>query len=284
MERLSDIRTIKNILTKHGFTFSKALGQNFLINPSVCPRMAEKCGANPESGIIEIGPGIGVLTTELAKRSKKVVAIELDTRLLPVLSETLSEHNNVTVINNDVMKVDINGLIAEQFGGMNVSICANLPYYITSPILMMLLESKLPVDYITVMVQKEAAQRLSAKPGSRDVGAISIAVQYYCEPEILFSVSKGSFMPSPNVDSAVIRLKVRQNLALEKNHEKNFFRVVRSAFQQRRKTILNAVSAGTGKSKAQIQQALELSDIPLTARIEQLSMEEMMTLSKNIYD
>ena len=166
MERLSDIGEIKRILSAHGFTFSKAMGQNFLINPSVCPRMAENCGADSEKGVIEIGPGIGVLTNELCKVAKKVVAIELDTRLLPVLEETLSEHDNVKVINSDVMKVDLHKLIKEEFGDMDVVVCANLPYYITSPIIMKLLEDKLPISALTVMVQKEAADRLCAKVGS----------------------------------------------------------------------------------------------------------------------
>ena len=164
MDRLSDIGTIKALLARHGFSFSKSLGQNFLVNPTVCPRMAQLCGADEETGVLEIGPGLGVLTTELCKKAKKVVAVELDRRLLPVLKETLAEYDNVKVINGDVLKLDLAGLLAEEFAGMKVAVCANLPYYITSPILMLLLESRLPVTSITVMVQKEAAERICAKP------------------------------------------------------------------------------------------------------------------------
>ena len=208
MQNLSNIGVIKDILNRHGFTFSKGLGQNFLINPSVCPRMAEMGNAQPGWGVIEIGTGFGVLTVELAQRADKVVCIEIDSRLLPILDETLADFDNIKIINEDVLKVDLQKLIAEEFPGMNVAICANLPYYITSPIIMTILEAKLPIASLTVMVQKEAAQRICAAPGSREVGAVSIAVQYYAQPKVLFPVSRGSFMPAPDVDSAVIRLDV----------------------------------------------------------------------------
>lgn len=223
MSKLSDIGTIRDVLHKHGFQFSKSLGQNFLINPSVCPRMAEECGLREDVGVIEVGPGIGVLTCELAKRARKVVAIELDRRLLPVLSETLEEFDNVTVVNEDVLKVDLKDLIDREFPGMPVSVCANLPYYITSQVIMRLLEERLPVDSITVMVQKEAADRLCAQPGKRESGAVSVAVRYYAQPEILFKVSRGSFLPAPNVDSAVIRLNVRKQPAVTVADERFLF-------------------------------------------------------------
>ena len=207
--RLTDIGYIRDVLERHGFYFSKKLGQNFLVNPSVCPRMAEACGATSESGVLEIGPGIGVLTRELAQRAGKVVAIELDDRLPPVLAETLKGQDNVEIVQGDCLKIDLAALIAEKFGDREVAVCANLPYYITSPIIMSLLESRLPVTSITVMVQKEAAQRLCATPGTREAGAVTLAVQYYAEAETLFGVSRGSFMPAPNVDSAVIRLTIR---------------------------------------------------------------------------
>lgn len=181
MPNLTDVSYIKEIMTKYGFSFSKALGQNFIVNPSVCPKMAESAVTDENMGVIEIGPGIGVLTKELAKRAKKVVAVELDKRLLPVLSETLSEFSNVKVINADAMKLDFNRLIREEFDGMKVAVCANLPYYITSPIIMQLLEARLNITGITVMVQKEAARRICAKVGSRESGAISVAVTYYSE-------------------------------------------------------------------------------------------------------
>ena len=186
MQRLSDISTIRAVMEKNGFSFSKALGQNFLINPSVCPRMAEMSGAADCAGAIEVGPGIGVLTYELSQVSKKVVTIELDKRLLPVLDETLADCDNVKVINDDVMKIDLHRVIEEEFNGEEVAVCANLPYYITSPVIMKLLEDRLPITSITVMVQKEAAERLCAQPGTRECGAVSAAVQYYAEPEILF--------------------------------------------------------------------------------------------------
>ena len=182
MQNLSNISVIRDLLTRYGFTFSKALGQNFLINPSVCPRMAELGGAAPGTGMIEIGAGIGVLTAELAKRADKVVCVEIDSRLLPILDETLGEFDNIRIVNDDVLKVDLHRLIEEEFAGMEVAVCANLPYYITSPILMHLLEEKLPIRSITVMVQKEAAARLTAEPGTREVGAISIALRYYLHP------------------------------------------------------------------------------------------------------
>ena len=188
MKRLSDIGTIRDILSRHGFTFSKALGQNFLVNPSVCPRMAEASGASAGVGVLEIGPGIGVLTNELCQLADKVVAVELDKRLLPVLDETLAEYDNVKIIRADVLGLDLNRLIAEEFPGLRVVVCANLPYYITSPVIMKLLEDRLPVQAITVMVQKEAAQRICAPVGSRESGAVTVSVNYYAKPQLLFGV------------------------------------------------------------------------------------------------
>lgn len=282
MERLSDIGEIKRILGSHGFTFSKAMGQNFLVNPSVCPRMAEMCGADKEKGVLEIGPGIGVLTNELCKVARKVVAIELDTRLLPVLEETLAEHDNVKVINADVMKVDLHKLIAEEFEGMEVVVCANLPYYITSPIIMKLLEDKLPVCALTVMVQKEAADRLCAEVGSRESGAVTVAVNYYSSAEKLFGVSRGSFMPAPNVDSAVIRLNVSKEPRIKVENEKLFFKMVKSAFSQRRKTISNSVTSGLSISKENFRNACEKAGISPTARAEALTLEELGNLANAI--
>ena len=281
-DRLSDISTMKEILSRHGFTFSKALGQNFLINPSVCPRMAEMCGVDDESGVLEIGPGIGVLTRELAKRSKKTVAVELDTRLLPVLAETLADYPNASVVHGDVMKLDLHQLIKEEFPGMKVAVCANLPYYITSPVIMKILEEKLPITALTVMVQKEAADRICAKPGTRACGAVSAAVQYYAEPEILFQVSRGSFMPAPNVDSTVIRLNVREQPPVKLSDEAHFFRLIKAAFGQRRKTALNAVSSGMGLPKAQVAQAMERAGIAPTARAEQMTLEMLADFSNEL--
>lgn len=282
MNRLSDIGTIKDILSRHGFTFSKSLGQNFLINPSVCPRMAELSGAGKGVGVIEIGPGIGVLTNELCKLADKVVAIELDKRLLPVLEETLGEYDILKVVNADVLETDLHKLIEDEFSGMEVVVCANLPYYITSPVIMKLLEDKLPISAITVMVQKEAAQRICAEVGSRQSGAVTVSVNYYAKPEMLFSVSAGSFMPAPKVDSAVIRLNVLDKPPVMVNDEKKFFSVVKASFSQRRKVISNSLSSGLSLDKYKTAEILEKSDVPLNARAEKLSLQNFADIANNL--
>ena len=279
MENLSNISVIRDVLSRHGFSFSKGLGQNFLINPTVCPRMAEMGNAKPGWGIIEIGAGVGVLTAELARRADKVVCIEIDSRLLPVLDETLAEFDNIKIVNEDVLKVDLHKLIEQEFAGMPVAVCANLPYYITSPIIMNLLEAHLPIASLTVMVQKEAAARLCAEPGSREVGAVSIAVRYYSDPKILFQVSRGSFLPAPDVDSTVIRLDVRDRPPVEVGSEEQFFKVVRASFSQRRKTLPNTLSAGLGIPKAQAIEMLEKAGIPTNLRAEQLTLDQFALLS-----
>ena len=281
MKRLSDIGTIKEILSKHGFTFSKALGQNFLVNPSVCPRMAELSGAGRGVGVIEVGPGIGVLTNELCGLADKVVAIELDKRLLPVLDETLEEYDNIKVVNADVLELDLHTLIAEEFQGMEVVVCANLPYYITSPVIMKLLEDRLPISAVTVMVQKEAAQRICAKVGSRESGAVTVSVNYYAEPELLFGVSAGSFMPAPKVDSAVLRLKIRKEPPV-KTDEAAFFKVIKAAFSQRRKVLSNSLSAGLGIDKAKASLILEKAGVAANARAEQLSLEDFAAIANQL--
>lgn len=282
MNRLSDIGTIKDILSRHGFTFSKSLGQNFLINPSVCPRMAELSGAGKGVGVIEIGPGIGVLTNELCKLADKVVAIELDKRLLPVLEETLGEYDNLKVVNADVLETNLHKLIEDEFSGMEVVVCANLPYYITSPVIMKLLEDKLPISAITVMVQKEAAQRICAEVGSRQSGAVTVSVNYYAKPEMLFSVSAGSFMPAPKVDSAVIRLNVLDKPPVMVNDEKKFFSVVKASFSQRRKVISNSLSSGLSLDKSRTAEILDKSDVPLNARAEKLSLQNFADIANNL--
>ena len=279
--RLTDVGYIRELLTRHGFQFSKKLGQNFLINPSVCPRMAEACGADADSGVLEIGPGIGVLTRELGLRAGRVVAIELDDRLPPVLAETLAGMDHVSVVQGDCMKLNLHALLAEQFGDRPVAVCANLPYYITSPIIMNLLESRLPVENITVMVQKEAAQRLCAVPGTRQAGAVTWAVQYYAEAETLFTVSRGSFMPAPNVDSAVIRLTIRKQPPCEVKDEKVLFRLIRAGFGQRRKTLLNSLAAA-GFTKAQITAALDAAGIAPAARAEELTLPQWAAIADGI--
>ena len=282
MNNLSDISVIKSVLSRHGFTFSKALGQNFIINPGVCPRIAEEGGAGEGVGVLEVGAGIGVLTAELAKRASKVVCVELDTRLLPVLDETLGEFDNVKIIHGDILKVDLHRILEDEFGNMPVVVCANLPYYITSPVIMRLLESRLKIDSVTVMVQKEAAVRLCADVGSRDSGAVTVAVNYYAEAQKLFDVSRGSFMPSPNVDSAVIRLDILKNPPIEVSDEKFFFSMVKAAFSQRRKTASNGISAGMGISKPTVIEAIEAADLSPIVRAEALTMEQLGRLCEEL--
>ena len=278
MLELTDIGTIKALLARHGFHFSKALGQNFIVNPSVCPRMADESGIDSESGVIEIGAGIGVLTAELAKRAKKVVCIELDSKLLPILDETLADFDNIEISNADVLKTDLAALIEEKFGGMPVYVCANLPYYITSPVIMTLLESRLPLKAVTVMVQREAAQRLCAPVGSRLSGAVTVAVDYYAEARKLFDVSAGSFMPAPKVDSSVIRLDIREKPGIEVSDEKLFFSMVHAAFSQRRKTASNSISSGTGIPKAVVAEAIERCGFPPSVRAESMTAEQLAAL------
>ena len=282
MYKLTDVSTIKDILARHGFHFSKALGQNFIINPSICPRMAEESGIDENCGVIEIGAGIGVLTAELAKRAKKVVVIEIDTKLLPILDETLKDFDNIEIINQDVLKTDLAALIKEKFDGMPVYVCANLPYYITSPVIMTLLESRLPIEAITVMVQKEAAQRLCADVGSRLSGAVTVAVDYYANAEKLFDVSAGSFMPAPKVDSSVIRMNIRKEPEIKITNEELFFRMVHAAFGQRRKTASNSISAGSGIPKDVVIKAIEECGFQPSVRAESLTMEELANLSEKI--
>lgn len=279
--KLTDISVIRDVLSRHGFSFSKALGQNFLINPSVCPRMADECHPDLPDGsfaVLEIGPGLGVLTRELSRVAAKVISVELDTRLLPVLEETLADCPNVTVIHGDILKLNVADLLAEHAAGLPVVVCANLPYYITSPILMGLLESRLPLRCITVLVQKEAAQRICAKQGTRDCGAVTLAVQYYAHAEILFSVSRGSFMPAPKVDSSVIRLSLREEPPCNAQNEALLFRVIHAAFNQRRKTLLNSLS-NLGYDKSTIAAALEATSLSPTARAEELTLAQFAALA-----
>lgn len=276
---LTNINTVKDILSRHGFNFSKGLGQNFIINPDICPKIAENGNAKSGYGILEIGTGIGVLTKELALRADKVSAVEIDSRLIPVLAETLADFDNIKIYNEDVMKADLQKIISDDFSGLKVAVCANLPYYITSPIIMMLLESRLPVESITVMVQKEAAQRLCAEVGTRESGAITVGVNYYGTVTQLFGVSRGSFMPSPNVDSAVIRIDLNKKSLLNENQEKFFFKMVKAGFSQRRKTLANSLSSVMGIDKNIVYDVLKSLDIPESVRIEALTMEQLTAVS-----
>lgn len=274
---LSNPVLIRGVLERHGFRFSKSLGQNFLIDPTVCPRMAALSGAKQAAGVLEIGPGVGVLTAELAGLSKKVVALELDARLLPVLEETVGRYRNVKVIQGDVLRADLAGILAREFDGP-AAVCANLPYYITSPVLMRLLESRLPLSRITVMVQREAAARLCAAPGTRAAGAVTYAVQYYARPEVLFDVPPESFMPRPRVTSTVIRLDIRPEPPVSGCDEKLLFRLIRAAFNQRRKTLLNALSAGP-LTRPAAAQALRRAGIDPRARGETLTLADFARLA-----
>ncbi|MBQ9383628.1 MAG: 16S rRNA (adenine(1518)-N(6)/adenine(1519)-N(6))-dimethyltransferase RsmA [Ruminiclostridium sp.] len=280
---LTNINTIKDVMQRHGFTFSKALGQNFLINPSVCPRIAELGGCAKGTAAIEIGTGVGVLTKELASRCDRVFAVEIDERLKPVLAETLAEYNNIEIVFADVLKTDMNALIRDKLAGSDkIYVCANLPYYITSPVIMKLLEERLPISAVTVMVQKEAADRLCAEPGTRECGAVTAAVRYYSTPKMLFKVSRGSFMPAPNVDSAVIRLDVNREPNYTVADEKLFFRIIKASFAQRRKQMLNPLSAETGITKQELAKMLEECGIKTSARPEELKMEEFAAICDKI--
>lgn len=280
MHELTDMEYLTKLFARHGFHLKKGLGQNFITDPSVCPAIAEQAEIDGE-GVLEIGPGAGVLTRELAKRAKKVVALEVDRRLKPLLGETLNGFDNASVRFDDAMTCDLKALIREEFGDMPVSVCANLPYYITSPLILRLLEEELPIRAITVMVQKEAAIRLCAEMGSRDCGPVTAAVRYYADPEILFSVGRNSFLPPPKVDSAVIRLTLRKP-PFPREDKEAFFRVVKAAFALRRKTLSNSLSAALGMEKEQVMSLLNAAGISPTARAETLSMEQLAALAHGI--
>ncbi|RFU66926.1 16S rRNA (adenine(1518)-N(6)/adenine(1519)-N(6))-dimethyltransferase RsmA [Peribacillus saganii] len=279
------IRT-KAILEKYGFSFKKSLGQNFLIDTNILGRIVDHAELTEESGAIEIGPGIGALTEQLAKRSKKVVAFEIDQRLLPILNETLSPYDNVKIIHQDILKADVRGVIKEQFSEIkDLMVVANLPYYVTTPIIMKLLEEHLPIRGIVVMLQKEVADRIAAVPGTKEYGSLSIAIQYYTKAETVMVVPKTVFVPQPNVDSAVIRLTKRDKPIVEVKDETFFFYVVRASFAQRRKTILNNLTSQLpdGKEKKEvILAALDSVGIDPTRRGETLSIEEFARLSDGL--
>lgn len=280
------VRT-RAILEKYGFSFKKSLGQNFLIDTNILKKIVSFADLTVDSGAIEIGPGIGALTEQLARTSKKVVAFEIDQRLLPILKDTLSPYDNVSVIHKDVLEADVQMVMAEEFAGIDdIMVVANLPYYVTTPIIMKLLEERLPIRGIVCMLQKEVADRISAKPGTKDYGSLSIAVQYYTEAETVMIVPKTVFVPQPNVDSAVIRLTRRDQPAVAVKDEGFFFQVTKASFAQRRKTILNNLTSQLpdGKQKKEeILAALSASGIEPTRRGETLSLEEFGLLSDELY-
>ena len=282
---LSDERTVRAVLSRHGFSFSKALGQNFLIDPTVCPEMARAATREGADCVLEIGPGIGVLTASLCEQAKQVVAVELDRRLFPVLRETLADYDNVELVEGDAMQLDLHALLRERFGeGARIAVCANLPYYITSPLLMRLLECRLPIEKLVVMVQKEAAERLCAEVGSREAGAVTVAVRYYAEAHTRFTVGREAFLPAPKVDSAVIELCVRKSPAVELRDEAYFFKMVRAAFAKRRKTAVNGIAAGLNLPKAAVAEAIADTGLPADVRAEKIPMEKLADLANRLLD
>ena len=278
---LCNPKEIKALLGRHGFRFSKQMGQNFLIQPWVPRQTAEASGAGPGIGVLEIGPGIGTMTQYLAERAGSVVAVEIDKALLPILEETLQDYDNVTVINDDILKVDINRLVEEKNGGRPIKVVANLPYYITTPIIMGLFESRVPLKSITIMVQKEVADRMQVGPGTKDYGALSLAVQYYAKPEIVANVPPNCFIPRPNVGSAVIRLTRYEEPPVKVKDEKKMFSLIRASFNQRRKTLVNGLgNAGLpGITKESASAALEQMGLSPTVRGEALTLEQFAQLS-----
>ena len=277
---LCDIQQIKALLSRHGFHFSKSMGQNFLVEDWVPRDIAEASGASPSCGVLEVGPGIGPLTQELSRRAGRVVSVELDRSLLPILSETMAGRENVEIVPGDILKTDLAALTAEKFPGLTPLACANLPYNITSPAITALLEAKC-FSAITVMIQREVARRICAPPGSPDYGAFSVFCQYHAHTELLFDVPPDCFLPAPKVTSSVLRMVPKAPLA-EVDDEAHFFRVVRAAFAQRRKTLANSLSASLGGScgKQAVARAIEACGLPAAVRGERLSISEFAALSR----
>ncbi len=281
MARINDAAGTAQIIKKYGFTFQKRLGQNFLTDAHVLGKIIDAADVEKNDGVIEIGPGIGTLTGRLSERAGKVVAIEIDSRLIPILEDTLSDCDNIRIINDDIMKIDLRKLIKDEFDGMNVKVVANLPYYITTPIVMELLEERLPIDSITIMVQKEVADRMRADSGTKDYGALSLAVQYYADTYYAANVPPNCFIPRPKVGSGVIRLDVRKAPEIEVANEELMFGIIRAAFNQRRKTLVNAVSNNEmlSISKEDLTEALIKLGIPTTIRGEALDLSQFAALS-----
>lgn len=274
---LTSPKVIKQIAEQFDFGFSKGLGQNFLLDPQVLDKIAD--AADIDDGVLEVGPGFGVLTKRLCETGKKVVSVEIDKRLIPVLDYTLAEFDNVKIIEKDILKTDVKALIDEEFGGKRISVAANLPYYITTPIITKLIEEKLPIKNIVVMVQKEVAERIASKPGKKDYGAISVLCQYYTNPRLVTIVPKGSFYPAPKVDSAVLCMEVQDKPNVDVLDEKLFFKVVKAAFAQRRKTLLNCLSSGFSCGKDSLSDLLIGVGIEPTVRGEKLGLSEFAKIA-----
>ena len=274
------------VLQKYHFNFQKKFGQNFLIDTTVLDRIISSAEITKEDCVLEIGPGIGTMTQYLAERAGSVVAVEIDKALLPILEETLQDYDNVTVINDDILKVDINRLVEEKNGGRPIKVVANLPYYITTPIIMGLFESRVPLKSITIMVQKEVADRMQVGPGTKDYGALSLAVQYYAKPEIVANVPPNCFMPRPKVGSAVIKLTRYEKPPVEVHDERLMFRLIRASFNQRRKTLVNGIknSGDFSLGKEEIEKIFEKCGLPLNIRGEALTLEQFAMLANCIYE
>lgn len=270
------------ILQKYNFNFQKKFGQNFLIDANILQNIIDAAEVTKDDCVLEIGPGIGTMTQYLCENAREVVAVEIDKKLIPILeSDTLAAYDNITIINEDILKVDINKLVQEKNGGKPIKVVANLPYYITTPIIMGLFESHVPLDSITIMVQKEVADRMQVGPGTKDYGALSLAVQYYAKPKVMLTVPASCFMPRPNVDSAVIRLTRYQNPPVEAKNEHFMFDIIRASFNQRRKTLVNGLTnaAGLKVTKDSVLAALEQLGLPATIRGEALTLEQFAVLS-----
>lgn len=279
--------TIRDIKERYGFKLSKSLGQNFLTDKNIIDRIIEGAGIGPEDLVIEIGPGIGVITSEAAETAKKVIAVEIDKNLIPILKETLADRDNVEIVNQDILKTDVNRLIDDCFRGegdfSGVKIIGNLPYYITTPIIMKLLEDGVKADSITIMMQKEVADRIKAAPGTKAYGALSVAVQYYCTVEAVVNVPKDVFVPQPKVDSTVLKLKIREEKPVELKDREVFFSCVKAGFGQRRKTLLNSLMGVKNITKEAARESLEAAGIDPSRRAETLDLEEFANLSNEVY-
>lgn len=282
MPELTDLSVVRALCEKYDFALSKGFGQNFIVNPGLPTKIVDASGVDKRYGVIEIGPGIGVLTRELARRAAKVVAVEVDERLPPLLAETMAGVDNFKLVMGDVLKTDLRALIEAEFPGMPVAVCANLPYYITSPIVMKLLGDRLPVESLTVMVQKEAADRLAAAPGTRASSAISCAVSYYAKSRLMFTAAPGSFYPAPKVTSAVVRMDLRAEPAVQVEDEEGYFALIRAAFGQRRKTAVNSIAAGLNLPKEAVAAAVTDAGFDARVRPEALTLEDFAKIQRKL--
>lgn len=284
MAALGNIKNTAEIIQKYQFNFQKKFGQNFLIDSNILDKIIESAQLTKEDCVLEIGPGIGTMTQYLAEEAGEVVAVEIDKNLIPILKDTLSAYSNVTILNEDILKVDINRIVQEHNGGRPVKVVANLPYYITTPIIMTLFESHVPLQSVTIMVQKEMADRMQVGPGTKDYGALSLAVQYYAKPEIIARVPASCFMPRPNVDSTVIRLTRYEKPPVDVEDEAYMFAVIRASFNQRRKTLANGLTnAGNlGVNRQMVEETLEEMGLPSMIRGEALTLEQFAELSNRL--